>query len=424
MSMGAISHSRSRRRKALGLLAQRWVITPVFLAATFLSSCSTDDKTPFTPIAPQDNSATSDGWIVEFRDEASLTTTLAKQPSGLVDHDPACLLARFAGGRDVTELRALPGALRVERNWLAGLPSSAINASSESDELGFHESDELGFHEFAEAWSALPLQDGLSSLGLTTVHALAQGAGIRVAVLDTGVDLSHPFLAGRIVVPDGFSAAEHQDSGNGIDDDGDGAIDEGLGHGTHVAGIIATVAPLSTIVPFRVLSDEGIGSAYDIAVALAAASAMNVDVVNMSLSLSGSSTIIETELAAMAVKGIVVLAAVGNHGGAIAEPAASANTIAIASVDALDVLAASSAFGPSAFAAPGVAIGSCFPGGGYASGSGSSMATGVASGCVALLLSAPTSAGMSALIATTRAVTPSDAAPWGRLDPLAALTEF
>ncbi|MBA2276436.1 MAG: S8 family serine peptidase, partial [Chloroflexia bacterium] len=71
------------------------------------------------------------------------------------------------------------------------------------------------------------------------------GDGVIVAVLDTGIDATHPALEGRVLAGSNVvtERAETADSGNGIDDDGDGEIDEMTGHGTHVAGIIAEVAP-------------------------------------------------------------------------------------------------------------------------------------------------------------------------------------
>lgn len=96
---------------------------------------------------------------------------------------------------------------------------------------------------------------GQPALGSAGLPADGTGDGVVVAVLDTGVDLAHPALTGR------FAAGGHDfvdadavpaDEGNGVDDDGDGEIDEGVGHGTYVAGLVALVAPGVEILPVRV----------------------------------------------------------------------------------------------------------------------------------------------------------------------------
>jgi thermitase len=109
--------------------------------------------------------------------------------------------------------------------------------------------------------------------------ALSRGAGITVAVADTGVDFGHPDLAGRIVPGYDFVA-------------GDADPQDGHGHGTHVAGTVAAgenglgvigVAPQARIMPLRVLDDSGSGNSADVAAAFAYAGARGVRVVNASL---------------------------------------------------------------------------------------------------------------------------------------------
>jgi len=109
--------------------------------------------------------------------------------------------------------------------------------------------------------------------------ALTRGAGIVVAVADTGVDTGHPDLAGRLVPGHDF-----------VGDDGD--PQDGHGHGTHVAGTIAAaengvgvigVAPQALVMPLRVLDDSGGGSSADVAAAFAYAGDRGVRVVNASL---------------------------------------------------------------------------------------------------------------------------------------------
>ncbi len=92
-----------------------------------------------------------------------------------------------------------------------------------------------------------------TALHLAQAHALATGQGVRVAVLDTGVDARHPALAGRLLPGHDF-----------VDDDADPSEVAGpsWGHGTHVAGLIALVAPDARILPLRMLDSAGAGNAW------------------------------------------------------------------------------------------------------------------------------------------------------------------
>lgn len=116
-------------------------------------------------------------------------------------------------------------------------------------------------------------------------HEIATGRGVVVAVLDGGFNLRHPGIASSISplmldVVDGDD--DPNDFGNGKDDDGDGIMDRGLGHGTFVIGMILLAAPESTIVPIRVRDDEGWGSNGDIALGIEYAIEIGADVINLS----------------------------------------------------------------------------------------------------------------------------------------------
>ncbi|HTE61855.1 MAG TPA: S8 family serine peptidase, partial [Solirubrobacteraceae bacterium] len=112
--------------------------------------------------------------------------------------------------------------------------------------------------------------------------AVSRGAGVTVAVADTGADAGHPELAGRVVPGYDF-----------VDDDAD--PHDAHGHGTHVAGTIAAgengagvigVAPQALVIPLRVLDGDGGGNSADVAAAFAYAGDRGVRVVNASLGAS------------------------------------------------------------------------------------------------------------------------------------------
>jgi thermitase len=138
--------------------------------------------------------------------------------------------------------------------------------------------------------------------------ALSRGAGLTVAVADTGVDAGHPELAGRIVPGYDF-----------VDDDPDPR--DGHGHGTHVAGTIAAaengagvigVAPQALVMPLRVLDDSGGGNSADVAAAFAYAGDRGVRVVNASLG-SSSPSLVERR-AIQEHPGTLYVVAAGNGG--------------------------------------------------------------------------------------------------------------
>ena len=237
------------------------------------------------------------------------------------------------------------------------------------------------------------------------------GQGVTVAVVDTGVDATHPDLNGNLWTNPGEIA------GNGIDDDRNGFIDDvhgwdfidrdntptdSNGHGTHVAGTIAAeqngfgitgVAYNARIMPVRVLGDSG-GSDLDVAAGIRYAADNQARVINLSLGGSASSAITSAVQYANQ-KGALVVMAAGNDGGS--QPVSPANLanqwgIAVGAVDYNRKLADFSdragAIPLSYVVAPGVNILSTAPNNTYQSLSGTSMAAPHVSGVAALILSA------------------------------------
>jgi len=242
------------------------------------------------------------------------------------------------------------------------------------------------------------------------------GDGIIVAVVDTGVNYTHSDLAGNIWVNTSEVA------GNGIDDDGNGYIDDiygydfvnrdgyaldDKGHGTHVAGIIAGlrngtgvtgVAYDATIMPVKVLDATGNGSFSNVAAGILYAVNNGADVINLSLGAYGASSSSVTSAITYALNhGVLVCMAAGNDSQAsLTYPAILAKTtggIAVGAVNSSDTVASFSNDAGSTVpfdyvVAPGVSIYSTYTGTGYALMSGTSMATPYVAGAAALLLSA------------------------------------
>lgn len=252
----------------------------------------------------------------------------------------------------------------------------------------------------------------VSVTGVNGAQMVSSGAGAAVAVLDTGVDTQHPAFAGRLATELAFNFVDNNtsvaDVGDGLNNDGDidGLTDEGVGHGTFVAGLIALVAPDAVIVPVKVLDSEGVASNLTIAKGMFYAIDLGVDVINMSLGSTYSSAALEDATREAYQAGIGVVAAAGNQNIQEPEehPATFGEAIGVASTDESDVKAPFSNFHPYLkLSAPGESkflpeqpgvwdanrtIISTLPGGQYGVWEGTSFSTPIVTGVAALLRSA------------------------------------
>ncbi len=233
-------------------------------------------------------------------------------------------------------------------------------------------------------------QPAAEVIHLGQAHEIAEGTGVTVAVLDSGIDPRHPLLrnayAGGVDLVDGDS--DPTDVTNGTDDDGDGLIDEGFGHGTHVAGIIHLVAPGAKLLAVRVLDSDGRGSLFDIATGVHWAMDHGAKVINLSLGSLKSSDALQNALSEAESRGVIVISSAGNWGAdtPVEFPAKSSHVAAIAAIDTQAYPAEFTSFGNNvALSAPGVGVRSTFPGGGYRLWSGTSMSAPFVAGTCALL---------------------------------------
>lgn len=225
-----------------------------------------------------------------------------------------------------------------------------------------------------------------SILGIPKVWRETQGQGVKVAVLDTGVDVDHPDLADAIVGTKDFT-------GDGIEDTN--------GHGTHCAGIIGArlndvgfvgVAPQVKLLIGKVLGKGGQGSFEWIVRAIEWAVAKEAHIISMSLGgpVSGHQLFVAVHEAL--VKGRFVICAAGNEGSlfqnSIGYPGRYGGVITVASHDENgNPSGFSSQGGEVDFMAPGSDIWSTYKDGGYATLSGTSMATPFVAGLAALIVS-------------------------------------
>ncbi|MBL8351376.1 MAG: S8 family serine peptidase [Burkholderiaceae bacterium] len=328
------------------------------------------------------------------------------------------LAAQF-GARPIYRLRVAAGA--DVRQLLAALALEPAVQLAEPNLI--HRSPEARKNQ---AWaigeaSAYTAQWAPQALRWPLAHTRSRGTGVCVAVLDTGVDATHPTLAGRVLpgadlVDGDLLPAEGAPTG------------AGYGHGTHVAGLVLAGAPQATILPLRVLDDEGAGNVWVLAEALLRAvdpdgnpaTRDGAQVINLSLGTLTRTRLLDAvgTLATCATPepgnriedqsdpgygvdrqrcanggGAIIVAAAGNDAsGSIREYPAAEGVYGLLSVTASTPARRVASFANSGnwidVAAPGEGLTSTLPGGLYATWSGTSMAAAVASASAALLRSA------------------------------------
>lgn len=225
-------------------------------------------------------------------------------------------------------------------------------------------------------------QYAATKLRLKQVHRVAKGDGVVVAVLDSGVDISHPELAGSVTASVNALSSQAQAEP----------------HGTGIASVIAAhvnlvgMAPAARVLAVRAFSGarstSATGTTADIVRAIEIAVDAGTRVVNMSFA-GPSDPLLARVIAAASARGVIFVAAGGNAGpdAPPAYPAADPNVIAVTATDAADALFPAANRGAYiGVAAPGVDILVAAPGKGYALSSGTSVAAAHVSGLVALML--------------------------------------
>lgn len=225
-------------------------------------------------------------------------------------------------------------------------------------------------------------------LNITRIHAnnlTQKGTGVRVAILDSGIDLTHPDLKDHLGA--GYNCITPSKSAN--DDNG---------HGSHCAGIVGAldntvgvvgVAPGVTLLPVKFLTSRGTGLTSDAIEGVEwCMGAGNAKVINMSFGNSSPVQAFHDALIAAKNAGIILVGAAGNSASAVIFPAAWPEVIAVTAFDHRnDGLYSGNCYGPEVdLTAPGVSIRSTYKSGGYATATGTSMAAPHVAGCAALLV--------------------------------------
>jgi subtilisin family serine protease len=290
-------------------------------------------------------------------------------------YDPAIVQA--AGG-SVEELQDL-GML------IAIIPQSQIRRLEHDPAIEFVETNsrfeiavESTSIEYADSW-------GIRDIGIEPAHSLNYtGKGVKIGILDTGIDYTHPELATNY--KDGYDFINNDN--NPMDDNG---------HGTHIAGIIAAardgngivgIAPDAEIYAVKVSDKNGEGSFSSLVKGINWSVEHDMDIVSISLTGEGGSKTLQKAIeTAYNEHNITLVAAVGNGKGDVLYPAAYEQVIGVGSVRENNTLSSFSRTGNEVeFVAPGSEIKSAAIGEGYRLLSGTSMATPFVTGTIALIL--------------------------------------
>lgn len=239
--------------------------------------------------------------------------------------------------------------------------------------------------ENTAAWNQIGLRDGHD-------EARNLGRDIVVAIIDTGVDVTHPALADAIS-PDGWNFVDNNDDPS----EAGGNADASHGHGTVVADIVRQIAPRATILPIRALDADGSGDVINVVRAVYYAVEKGADIINMSLGGPEESPALSEAIRYANGEGVFVTISAGNDDTSDREtsplnfPARIAHdldfVISVTSVDNRDYKSSFSNYGTEAeIAAPGENIVGPYPDMGLASWSGTSMAAPQVAGTLALAL--------------------------------------
>ncbi len=329
--------------------------------------------------------------LVSPTNEEQLTPEKGGPPDGLVK-----VLIGFKekpGPPEQALVKGLGGKIKYTYNLIpaiaASVPDVAIEALKKNPNITNVELDSKVYAldtELDNSW-------GVKRIGAGVVHDSGnKGAGVKVAIIDTGLDYTHPDLGANYA--GGYDFVN--DDNNPMDDD------ITYGHGTHVAGIIAAldndfgvvgVAPEASLYALKALNSEGVGYVSDVIFAIQWATDPDgdgsandrLDIINMSLGADRGNIFFKWACNLAYRDGLLLVAAAGNYG-AVCYPAAYSSVVAVSATDEEDNLASFSSTGSQVeLAAPGDNIYSTYLNNEYKTLGGTSMASPHVVGTAALV---------------------------------------
>jgi len=305
----------------------------------------------------------------------------------------------FKNAPDAELIKAHGGDIKYQYDIIPGIavnmPTAALKGLKNNPNIAYIE-DDIQVHALGEVlpWGVnrIDADKVWGSDGVPQTDTGANtGAGVTIAVIDTGIDADHSDLYANVKGGINFVSIHPRKP---ADPD---KWDDDNGHGTHVAGTIAAmdndfgvigVAPGASLYGVKVLDRYGSGYLSDVVAGIDWAKNNNMDIITMSLGASLDVQAMEDACDNAYAAGVVIVAAAGNDdGGAVSFPAAYNSVIAVSATDSSDNLASYSNVGQQVeLAAPGSSIYSTYKGDIYATMSGTSMATPHVTGVVALVI--------------------------------------
>ena len=325
-------------------------------------------------------------------------------------HNPG--LSSLSGGGNLQKNSDLVAALGSASAWATGSASAWATGSASAWATGSASAWATGS---ASAWATgngveykLMPPNTAAWVKINLMQAQQSGshlgAGVKVAILDTGADLQHTMLSpGLAPSSDLWDFVDNDATPQEVplerDANGVGVLGAGgYGHGTNIAGIVRQMAPAAQIMPLRVLSSDGSGDPVNVAAAIEWAISKGANVISLSLGTEHKEQVLEDAIDHATSQGILVVSATGNTGdNKVLYPASfadkSVKRLSVSSTDINDVRSSFATYGNKVeIAAPGEQIYSAAPDSRLAAWSGTSMSTPVAAGVAALALGESTSA--------------------------------
>ena len=282
---------------------------------------------------------------------------------------------------------------------VATLPQPAIEALSHNPNVKYIQPDYIRVYVEPMQYSGEPeplaqvLPWGVDRIDADLAWATTKGTGVKIAIVDTGIDRDHPDLVANI--KGGFNAIAPRGRYRDPDD-----FNDDHGHGTHCAGIAAAVdndigvvgvAPEAWLYGVKVLSKTGSGQTSDCIEGIQWCADNGMDVISMSWGSTTYDQALNDTCAAAWAAGCVLVASAGNSGVEDPDgyPSAYPSVISVSATDSSDQPASFTNYGDEIeLAAPGVSIYSCYNNGGYVTMSGTSMSCPHVSGAAALAIAA------------------------------------
>lgn len=399
------------RRRSKKLLAATIAVTSVVTGVAPAMALATDGT--------MEGSGPEKTYLVTFESSAVPIVANATDPAQMVG------LAAAADGlearRDVVDAEPVAGRVAVVTSNLTAAQLDSLPGIAKVEEdrpvqlaADPSEGSQWYLENTGGSYGGFTLTPD-ADIDAQTAWDTTTGSGVTVAIIDSGVQLTHPDLAAQI-----WTNAGETSCSDGVDNDANGYVDDCNGwdfgandknpnpdtmnHGTHVAGItgaarngagIVGVAPGARIMALKI--DNAAGTIFTSAgvAAIYYAADNGAKVINLSWGSGSPSSTLEAALAYAGTKGTVAIAAAGNSAqtltsGSTFYPAGywstQSNVVSIASSTPGDVLSSFSNRGLVTLAAPGSAILSTLPGGSYGVMQGTSMASPVAAGVAALVM--------------------------------------